>query len=142
MTAVDKVLDPETETKVYEAAYQLYTRDPDWMAFYRQVLGLNGLVREAFPDQDGLDSFEKTDTFAAILQMLTNLRQRRQPTPTHEERIRVITVRLPESLHDALRAEAHVHRTSMNQLCISKLLQCIDEELVPNDSQGRNKSRP
>jgi predicted HicB family RNase H-like nuclease len=134
MTTVDKVLDPESEARVYDAAYQLYSRDLDWSAFFRQVLGLDGLVRQAFPDHDSLASFEKTDTFAAILQMLTNLRQRRRPAPTHEERIRVITVRLPESIHNALRAEAHLYRTSMNQLCISKLLQCIDEDLVPNDS--------
>ena len=42
---------------------------------------------------------------------------------------RVITVRLPESLHEALKAEAVDHKTSMNKLCISKLLQAlIDEE--------------
>ena len=43
----------------------------------------------------------------------------------------MITVRLPKSLHEALRAEAHEHRTSMNKLCISKLLQFIDNEKVP-----------
>jgi predicted HicB family RNase H-like nuclease len=43
----------------------------------------------------------------------------------------VITVRLPKSLHESLRAEAHDRRTSMNKLCISKLLQVIDDELVP-----------
>ena len=36
-------------------------------------------------------------------------------------------------MDDALRAEAHDRRTSMNQLCISKLLQMIDEQLVPAD---------
>jgi predicted HicB family RNase H-like nuclease len=46
----------------------------------------------------------------------------------------VITVRLPQSLHEALKDEAHAHRTSMNQLCISKLLQFIDGDFVPNDS--------
>jgi len=39
---------------------------------------------------------------------------------------RVITVRLPKSLHLALKAEAHDRHTSMNQLCIAKLLQAID----------------
>ena len=41
--------------------------------------------------------------------------------------------RLPKSLHESLRHEAHERKTSMNQLCISKLLQIIDEKLVPND---------
>ena len=133
MASADKVLDPESETRVYQAAYDLYSRDLDWMAFYRMVLGLQGLVRGAFPDQEALAVFEKTPAYAEILQMLTNLRQRRRPAPTHEERIRVITVRLPESLHDALKDEAYAHRTSMNQLCISKLLKFIEDDLVPND---------
>ena len=46
----------------------------------------------------------------------------------------MITVRLPKSLHEALRDEAHEHRTSMNKLCISKLLQFIDSEQVPTES--------
>jgi predicted HicB family RNase H-like nuclease len=51
-----------------------------------------------------------------------------------DEPTRVITVRLPKCLHEALRAEAHEHRTSMNKLCISKLLQFIDEGMVPADA--------
>ena len=41
-----------------------------------------------------------------------------------------VTAKL-HSAHESLRAEAHDRRTSMNKLCISKLLQVIDEELVP-----------
>ncbi len=114
--------------RVYQAAYDLFLRDPDWMVFYRNVLGMKGLVREAFPDPRSLAVFEETPAYAEIEQMLANLRQRRRPAPIHEERIRVITVRLPESLHEALKDEAHVHRTSMNQLCISKLLRVIEGE--------------
>lgn len=55
--------------------------------------------------------------------------------PKNEEPTRVITVRLPRSLHEALRAEAHIHQTSMNKLCISKLLQLIDDALVPNEAR-------
>ncbi len=47
------------------------------------------------------------------------------------ERTKVITVRLPVSLHEALGEEAHEHRTSVNKLCISKLLQFIDHDFVP-----------
>lgn len=46
---------------------------------------------------------------------------------------RVITVRLPKSLHEALKTEAYGRKTSMNQLCISKLLQVIDAEMVPTE---------
>ena len=40
-------------------------------------------------------------------------------------------MRIPQSMHEALRIEAYEYRTSMNKLCISKLLQFIDTEHVP-----------
>ncbi len=43
------------------------------------------------------------------------------------EPTRVITVRLPRSLHLALKDEAQARGTSMNQLCIVKLVQALDE---------------
>ncbi|MGO8745295.1 MAG: toxin-antitoxin system HicB family antitoxin [Thermoguttaceae bacterium] len=49
------------------------------------------------------------------------------------EPTKVITVRLPRSLHEALQIEAHEHETTVNQLCISKLMQCIERELVPSE---------
>ena len=39
-------------------------------------------------------------------------------------------MRLPKSLHETLQEEAFEHRTSMNKLCISKLLQFIDSDKV------------
>ena len=83
--------------------------------------------------------------------MLKKLREYKPPKLTEEEKAkaeqegipakvvekkpgeptRVITVRIPRSMHDALKVEAHEHNTSMNKLCISKLLQFADRELVP-----------
>ena len=40
-------------------------------------------------------------------------------------------MRIPQSLHEALRIEAYEHHTTMNKLCISKLVQFIDTEHVP-----------
>jgi predicted HicB family RNase H-like nuclease len=57
----------------------------------------------------------------------------RAPVP---EETKVITVRLPLSLHAALGEEAHEHRTSVNKLCISKLLQFIDHDFVPARQGG------
>jgi len=75
-------------------------------------------------------AFEKTDEYSEIQQMLAKLRERTGSGADGKEPTRVITVRLPKSLHESLRAEAHDRKTSMNQLCISKLLQMIDGELV------------
>ncbi len=71
--------------------------------------------------------FEQSNEFAEIQKMVAGLRTRKAGSGKNEP-TRVITVRLPESLHEALKAEASDHNTSMNKLCISKLLQVLVEE--------------
>ena len=85
---------------------------------------------------EALATFKQTDEYNRSQQMLAKLREPGgTPPDENEEPTRVITVRLPKSLHEALRVEAHEHCVSMNKLCISKLLQFIDNELVPSDAQ-------
>jgi predicted HicB family RNase H-like nuclease len=121
----------EKEADVKRVAAQLYAEDPDWITFYREVLGLRGIVRQTFPTREMLAEFEQTEAHQEILRMLTKLREQGPSSFEDAEPTRVITVRLPRSLHEALRVEAHEHRTSMNKLCISKLLKFIDGEQVP-----------
>jgi hypothetical protein len=52
----------------------------------------------------------------------------------------VLTIRLPVCVHESLRLEAHNQHTSMNQLCISKLLQSIDSDLVPSDIPSKHST--
>lgn len=76
--------------------------------------------------------YEQSEEYQQIQLMLAKLRERGTDTSnTSKEPTRVITVRMPKSLHEALRAEAHDRHTSMNKLCISKLLQVVDDTLVP-----------
>lgn len=126
-TTIDK-----TQT-VLDVARALHRQRPDWVTFFREVLGLDGLVRQAFPSPEELAFFEQSPAAEEVQQMLKQLREN-LPLPTRAmEPTQMITVRLPRSLHDALREEAQERRTSLNKLCISKLLQAIDEQLVPND---------
>jgi predicted HicB family RNase H-like nuclease len=78
-------------------------------------------------------NFEMSSEYAEIQQMLAKLREKSADEAEGREPTRVITVRMPKSLHESLRQEAHSRRTSMNKLCISKLLQVISEELIPAD---------
>jgi predicted HicB family RNase H-like nuclease len=119
--------------QVYKVAHELYGKDPDWVTFFREVLGLEGAARRTYPEASSLAEFEKTEEYGEIQQMLAKLRERNGPGSTTEA-TRVITVRLPQSLHEALRAEAHEKKTSMNKLCISKLLQTVDADLIPADA--------
>jgi predicted HicB family RNase H-like nuclease len=125
----------EKQADVKRAAEQLWACAPDWVAFYREILGLRGIVRRTFPSREQLAAFEQTEAYQDILRMLSKLRQRMPADSDREsqEPTRVITVRMPKSLHEALRVEAYEHRTSMNKLCISKLLQIIDGEEAPEE---------
>lgn len=131
MTQVQTVSRNNQHDQVFRASRALYSKQPNWVDFYREVLGLEGLVHRAFPTPTSLAEFEQSDDYAEIQQMLTQLRRNRFADSNGEEPTRVITVRLPKSMHEALRIEAYDHHTSMNKLCISKLLQRIDDEMVP-----------
>jgi len=127
----------EHRQEVFRVASELYRNDPDWVTFFREVLGLDGIIRRSYADPGALAAFEQTEEYLQIQQMLAKLRERGPETPAGpKEPTRVITVRLPQSLHESLKAEAHDRHTSMNKLCISKLLQVVDGELVPAETAG------
>ena len=126
----------EKNQEVLAVAENLYRQDPDWVTFFREVLGIDGAVRKAFPTFDELASFEQSEEFEKIQKYLVKLREKRTAPDTDTEPTRVITVRLPKSMHEYLRTEAHDLRTSMNKLCISKLLQVIGEDKIPNERAG------
>ncbi len=116
----------------YQVAQQLYSRPVDWVTFYREILGVHGIIRQTYKQPEALAQFEASPQYAEIQHMLAKLRENSTTKDgSSTEPTRVITVRLPKSLHEALRTEAHEKHTSMNKLCISKLLQVIDRELVP-----------
>lgn len=120
----------EKRQEVLQIAHELFRQSPDWVTYFREVLGLEGVIRKAFPEPADLFEFERCAEYREIQNLLAQLRDRRGVKPKEEEPTTVITVRLPKSLHDALRVEAHERKTSINRLCIAKLLQAIDEELV------------
>jgi predicted HicB family RNase H-like nuclease len=123
--------------EVQQAAEALFFRHPDWVTFYREILGRQGLIRRVCPTLESLAEFKQTRAYQEIQRMLSELRRRSTLPPPAEEITRVITVRIPKSLHEGLQAEAHQHETSMNKLCISKLLQLIDHQMVPTEQEGQ-----
>ena len=122
----------EAAQDIRTAASSLYERRPNWVTFYREILGVNGLVRQLYSTPEAIAEFERSDTYHEIHRMLTALRKGKATAADEDaEPTRVITVRMPRSLHESLQEEAHEHRTSINKLCISKLVQIIDQDCVP-----------
>jgi predicted HicB family RNase H-like nuclease len=122
------------EEDIQQTAESLYSQGTDWATFFRETLGLCGVVRRNYPTRESMAEFEQTQAYLEIQRMLTRLRRKGPPAKEEEDPTKVITVRLPKSIHDALLVEAHEHRTSMNKLCISKLLQFIDSQMVPTQT--------
>jgi len=116
----------DRQQDVFRVAEELYRQVPDWVTFFREVLGVKGIIRQAYPTPELLSQFEQTAEYTEIQNMLSRLRSIRTQEMTREP-TRVITVRLPKSLHESLQAEAHDRHTSMNKLCIAKLLKVIEE---------------
>ena len=126
--------------EVIRIAQTLFHQNPDWVTFFREVLGLGRHRPSDVPDRPhALTEFEKTTEYGEIQQMLAKLRVEGPPVPEDKEPTRVITVRLPKSLHEFLQVEAHEKCTSMNQLCISKLVQWLDSDLAaPSRTSARS----
>ncbi len=124
----------ELQEEVHHAAEALRNQGADWITFYRRIFGLHGVVRHRFPTRESLAEFQRTGAYEQIQKMLTQLRKQPPSDADPDDPTRVITVRLPKSLHESLRVEAHEHHTSMNKLCISKLLQFIDNGKIPADA--------
>ena len=122
---------------ILEVAERLFAADPEWIIFFREIMGLDGIVRRTFQSPDSLMRFECSAEYARIREMLDALRQKQhEKTPVREVQ-RVVTVRMPMSLHETLKAEAQEMNVSINKLCISKLLKLLDEtacrDLVPEE---------
>ena len=104
------------------------------------MLGADGVVRRLFPDNDEMRYFETTSEFAELQEMIAAVRSQDSSKGDSAEPERMITIRLPKSLHDSLRFEADSLKLSINKLCISKLLQRIESRFVPVQ-QGRRRGR-
>ena len=110
---------------VLKMAETLFQQRPNWVVFFREVMGVGGIIQSTFPGAEARLRFLQSSEFATVQGMLADLRAQvvheTQEDPTH-----VITIRMPKSLHESLKNEAGQHGTSMNKLCITKLLQILD----------------
>src|SRR4051812_8300577 len=110
---------------IQEKAHTLFKDKKNWATFFREILGTTGIVHKLYPDERSLLAFQKTKEYMDLQDMLNQLRDSNGQDVPADEGTRVITVRLPTCVHEALKNEAHLRKTSMNQLCISKLLQLM-----------------
>ena len=130
-TTAQVYLSPEKKQEALQTAQELFTKLPDWLTFFKATLGIDGKVRMLFPSQEEFVAFERSEEYGEIHKMVAALRAMKLNPALNQEPTRVITVRLPKTVHEALRAEANDHDISMNWLCIAKLIQAFDDANLP-----------
>ena len=146
----------EKHFEILRIAEELFAKNPDWVTYYRELLGVDGIVRQTFLMRRQLEEFEQSEAYREIHYLITKLREKKlaknrgkedqskekgKPVAAKIEAdgedIQVITVRIPKSIHETLTEEAYQCRCSVNQLCISKLIQFIDSEMVPSEKKPK-----
>ncbi len=128
--------------EVLRIAEQAFAMTGNWVVFYREMLGADGVVRKLFRSPQEVRQFESSSEFAELQEMVAATRSQDSSKGEAAESERMITIRLPKSLHDALRIEAEEQKLSINKLCISKLLQRIESRFVPIQKGRRRGRRP
>ena len=121
-------------------AQEAFAKTGSWVVFYREIMGVDGVVRKLFPTSDEMRKFETSNEYCELQEMVAAVRSQDASKGDSAEPERMITIRLPKSLHDSLRVESDEMNLSINKLCISKLLQRIDTRYVP-EQQGRRRGR-
>lgn len=130
----------ERGREVIRLAQEAFAQTGSWVVFYREMLGSSGIVRRLFSDLEELRLFEQSAEFAELQEMVAAMRSQDSSKADATEPERMITIRLPKSLHDALKTESEESNLSINKLCISKLLQPIEGRFIPIQ-QGRRRGR-
>ncbi|MEL6895565.1 MAG: hypothetical protein AAFP90_05620 [Planctomycetota bacterium] len=122
---------------VKQAAESVFSQTGYWAVFYSHVLGVNGVVAKMFPSESERRRFETSEHFDELLAMLTAIRAADTSKIAKVDKQRMLTVRVPETLHETLRHECDQLDVAMNRLAISKLLLPIDPRLVPEETHRR-----
>ena len=67
--------------QVFRVATELFNQAPDWVTFFREVLGVEGIVRKMFQTPEEMNRFEQSNEYQEIQQMLAKLREMPDGTP-------------------------------------------------------------
>jgi predicted HicB family RNase H-like nuclease len=121
-----KPLPAQKLAEARRVAVDLYRKRPDWIAFHRALFGVDGEIVRLFSTAAEREAFTQSQEYAQIEAMEEDLRRQRIPSEADPEPTRIITVRLPRSIHEALREEASSRKISINKLCIAKLIKELE----------------
>ena len=121
-------------------AEEAFAKTGSCVIFFREVLGVDGIVKQLFTDSQEFKRFIDGPEFATLHEMLAAIRSQDQSKSDAAEPERMITIRIPRSLHESLQEESKASGLSINKLSISKLLWPANPRFIP-EQQGRRRGR-
>ncbi|WDQ15885.1 hypothetical protein [Rhodopirellula sp. P2] len=127
---------------VLKLAGEVFAQTGSWVVFYREMMGCDGVVWKLFPDPAQRRHFESSPEFAELLEIMTSIRSQDSSKTSLHEPERMITVRLPRSMHTTAVQEASELGLSINSYCLTKLLQPINKRFTPLEAGPRRGRRP
>ena len=128
---VDRLTGETRKAYALRIAMECFQQNPEWTEFFRDILGVNGVIRCLFPTTSDLHAFEQSEGHARILDMQMQLRERSKYSSSGDETIRVFTLRVPRSVYTALTREGHDRGLSANQLLVLKALAPLHTSFDP-----------
>jgi len=132
----------ERAAEVLRIQVEAFALTDNWVVMYRELLGVEGVVRKLYTTVDEIRAWESSREFDEVHAMLAVLRSQDNGKGDTIESQRMITVRLPTSMHEALKTESEESGLSINKLCITKLLQKMDARFVPLEPGKRRGRKP
>lgn len=116
----------ERADALLEIAEAAAERAEHWTDLHNAVFGLGSKFSMWFPDRSDRVKFTQSYQCAKIMDMIEDLRERKgDPESVAAVAAKAngaISLRLPQTIHAALLAEADAEGVSLNQLCLAKLV--------------------
>lgn len=128
------------EAEAMRVAEEAFAKTGKWVVFHRTMLGLDGAVLRLFPEPKMRQRFYRSRAMSELQEMIAAMRSTDTSKSDATEPERMITIRLPMTLHEVLSHEADAADLSINQWCISKLIQPLQDRHVP-EPQGQRRGR-
>lgn len=132
----------ERNADIRQLMEEAFAKTGKWVELFREMLGVNGVVRKLFPGDAERNEFEASETYAEIQEMIAACRGTDRSKPSASEPERMLTIRVPKSVHEVLIAESKAAELSINQFCISKLIQPLSDRHVPQPHGKVRGRRP
>ena len=122
-----QIAQPETaqrpaQRRILREADRLFRQGVSAREFIDEIYGEEGVVERLLPRDGDQVEFEQTDEGRQVRALLAGLIDNQNGNAFPGDHTKVITVRIPATVHRLLKEEAHKRQTSLNKLVVGRAL--------------------